>query len=438
MLVAIRRPSRVLLIWIVAIAAVVASLAPAGAGSRAADRSATDLGYHPELVLVSFKSGASASSRANAHAALDGVVANRLGHAGIDVVRVPAGVDPAAAAAAYSRNPAVKFAQPNYVMRITGTPNDVLLSDEWGLHNTGQMVKGSLVRGVADIDIDAPEGWTAAFGATSFPSTGGTRVGIIDTGIDLGHADLLGKTKACASAVSGLGIVTNGSCADDNLHGTHVAGTIAATANNSVGVAGVAPNAELAIFKALNSAGVGFYADIVAGVHWAHTTGQAKVISMSIGGPQDKALDAELTEASNAGALLIAAAGNDYDDTKNWPAYHSAVMSVGSVNQAGKKSDFSNCNSDVEIAAPGEDIWSTTPGNSYAVISGTSMATPHVSGVAAMVMWKKGLSASQTRSTLKSTTEDSGGCGNTGVVNLARALGSTTTTTTTKTKTSTR
>ncbi|HVF21214.1 MAG TPA: S8 family serine peptidase, partial [Mycobacteriales bacterium] len=298
-----------------------------------------------------------------------------------------------------------------------------LFEDQWGLHNTDQPVTGSLVNGAPDFDVDAPEGWDAAFGPGSFPSTGGVRVGILDTGIDRTHVDLLNKTVACATANAVIGIVTEGTCSDDNLHGTHVAGTVAAITGNGVGVAGVAPNAPLAIFKALNAAGDGYYADVIAGIHWLHTKGGAKIISMSIGGPQDSALDAELTEAAAAGVLLIAAAGNDGDATKNWPAHHRDVMSVSSVSQDGTLSWFSTCNADVEIAAPGEDIWSTFPSNTYGVISGTSMATPHVSGVASMVMWKLGLDATQTRSKLKTTTEDSGGCNGVGIVNLASALG---------------
>lgn len=346
----------------------------------------------------------------------------------LDVVRLPRGLDPAIGAARYERNPNVEFAHPNWEVSLLSTPNDTLYKDEWGLHNTGQTVTGSFVKGVADKDIDAPEGWAVAFGTGSFPSSGGTRVGILDTGIDLAHADLLNKTKACATAVRGTGIVINGSCSDDNLHGTHVAGTVGAIANNSVGVAGVAPNAEFAIFKGLDAAGRGFYADIVAGIHWLHTTGGARIVSMSLGGPKDSALDRELAEASAAGTLLIAAAGNDGDSTANYPAFHPNVMSVGATDAAGKRAGFSNCNSDVEIAAPGVDVWSTLPGNAYGALSGTSMATPHVSGVAAMVMSVKGIDAAQTRNTLKSTGEGDGGCNSTKVVNLAGALGGSATT----------
>ena len=403
-----------------AVTAGLALTAPAFAGPEPA---APTRPHDRERILVAFDPGTAADARRSVHAQHGGRVENSFDHLNLDVVRLPEGTTPEAAIARYERNPNVAYAQPNWQASLLSVPNDTLFEDQWGLHNTDQPVTGSLVNGAPDFDVDAPEGWDAAFGAGSFPSTGGARVGILDTGIDRTHADLLNKTVACATANAAIGLVTEGTCSDDNLHGTHVAGTVAAITGNGVGVGGVAPNAPLAIFKGLDAAGQGFYADIIAGVHWLHTKGGAKIISMSIGGPQDSALDAELAEAARAGVLLIAAAGNDGDATKNWPAYHPDVMSVSSVSQDGKLSSFSTCNSDVEIAAPGEDIWSTFPGNAYGVISGTSMATPHVSGVASMVMWKLGLDASQTRSKLKSTTEDSGGCNGVGIVNLAGALG---------------
>ncbi|MBW3536663.1 MAG: S8 family serine peptidase [Actinobacteria bacterium] len=402
-------------------ASVLATLAPAGASSAGNDGGGHE--YHEDLVLVAFDPGTPAPARASAHASERGEVENTMEWLNLDVVRLPEGVDPAASAVRYERNPNVAYAHPNWEVSLLSNPNDTLYIDEWGLNNTGQSVTGSLVKGVADKDIDAPEGWDVAFGSGSFPSSGGTRVGILDTGIDLSHVDLFNKTKACANALTGTGIIINGSCSDDNLHGTHVAGTVGAITNNSVGVAGVAPNSEFAIFKGLDAAGVGFYADIIAGIHWLHTTGGARIVSMSLGGPQDDALDKELTEAAASGALLIAAAGNDGDSTPNYPAYHADVMSVAAIDAAGERPWFSNCNADVEIAAPGVDVWSTTPGNSYALLDGTSMSTPHVSGVAAMLMWAKGTDASQTRSTMKSTGEGDGGCNNIKVVNLAGALG---------------
>jgi subtilisin family serine protease len=233
--------------------------------------------------------------------------------------------------------------------------------------------------------------------------------------------------KACAQALLNLGLLQNGSCNDDHGHGTHTAGTIAATTNNGIGVAGVAPNADLAICKALNAAGSGFTTDIVKCINWLRTTGGARIISMSIGSTgSTTAFDRELSAAYAAGVLLIAAAGNDGNATLNYPAAHPDVVSVAATDANDARASFSNCNADVEIAAPGVDILSTAPGGGYQTMSGTSMATPHVSGVAAVVMKQKNLTAAQTRALLTSTADDLAApgrdtCFGYGRVNLARA-----------------
>jgi thermitase len=398
-----------------------AGSAPAGDGPS---------GYDPDHILVGWDRSLPDQARADVHAQEHGEVASRLDWIDVDVVNVPDNQDPNDWVARYQSHPQVAFAELNYEVDQASVPSDTLFGDQWGFNNTDQSVSGSLVDGVSDWDIDAPEAWDAAFGPGNFPSTGGTRVAIIDTGIDRAHVDLLNKTQACASAVSALGVVTSGSCSDDDFHGTHVAGTVAANTGNGVGVAGTAPDAQLAICKALNAAGVGFVNDIAACMNWAWKTAGAKIISMSLG--SDASSDAEaraVKDAAAAGVLIIAAAGNGYDAAPNYPAYYPEVMSVASFNQAGVISDFSTCNSDVEIAAPGEDIWSTFPENTYGIISGTSMATPHVAGAAALVMSELGLDAQQTRSKLKSSGGgglSTGGrkeCASYPALNLAAAIG---------------
>jgi thermitase len=412
-----------LTLFFVVASLVVIPLAP-GAGASG------HRGYDDDHILVGWNASLPEQARADVHAQEGGEVANRLESIDVDVVRIPDGQDPNDWVARYSRNPKVAFAELNVEALATSIPTDTLFKDQWGFHNTGQAVTGSLVRGVNDWDIDAPEAWDAAFGVGAFPSSGGTRVAIIDTGIDLAHVEFLNKVKACASALAAIGVVTNGTCSDDNFHGTHVAGTVAAHTGNGVGVAGTAPDAELAICKALNSAGVGFVSDIAACINWSWKSAGAKIISMSLGSEEGTSTEQRaVKDASAAGILVIAAAGNGYDSTPNYPAYYPEVMSVASFNQAGVISDFSTCNSDVEIAAPGEDIWSTFPENTYGVISGTSMATPHVAGAAALVMSELGLDASQTRSKLKSTgvsglsTGGRSECSPYPALNLAAAIG---------------
>jgi thermitase len=189
--------------------------------------------------------------------------------------------DPAAVAARLERSPLVAYAEPNLILSTDAIPNDPMFGQLYGLNNTGQ------TGGTADADIDAPEGWDAA-GLGSFPSTGGVKVGIVDTGIQSTHPDLAGKLANCAKSQGLLpifsGTIQEGTCADDNGHGTHVAGTITANANNGIGVTGVSFNSPLAICKALGGPlGTGSTADVANCIKWAYDKG-AKVISMSLGG----------------------------------------------------------------------------------------------------------------------------------------------------------
>jgi thermitase len=325
-------------------------------------------------------------------------------------------------ARALDRSPLVAYAEPNYVLRATATPNDPRFPEEYGLNNTGQ------TGGSADADIDAPEGWDAA-GLGSFPSSGGARVGIVDTGIDQTHPDLAGKTAACATSYSAGTALVPGVCVDDNGHGSHVAGTITANTNNGQGVAGVSPSSSLVICKALaTAAGTGLTSDIANCLNWTSQQG-VKVISMSLGGGDSATLKQAVQTASNRGVLLVAAAGNDGDSTLNYPAAYPEVMSVAATDDSDHRASFSNANSDVEIAAPGVNVLSTYAGGLYLELSGTSMATPHVSGVAAVLFTQDpSATAGSVRSKLTSTADDIGAPGRDtsfgfGRVNLCRAAG---------------
>jgi len=208
------------------------------------------------------------------------------------------------------------------------------------------------------------------------------RIGVIDTGIDQTHPDLAGQTVACARSQE---LVLNDQCADDNDHGTHVAGTIAAKANNGIGIAGVAFNADLVVCKALDEFGAGSIADVANCIGWVSSQG-AKVISMSLGGGASTTLQNAVANAwSNGnGAVIVAAAGNEGDATLAYPAAYPEVVSVAATDNRDAHASFSNANSDVEIAAPGVDVLSTVRGG-YATLSGTSQATPHVSAVAGVL-----------------------------------------------------
>ncbi len=379
--------------------------------------------YDADTVIVKYASGTSAAQRAalQGSAGVTRTVGSVAG-VGAKVVRVSG--DPAVVARRLNRSALVAYAEPNFILRATAVPNDPLFPELYGLNNTGQ------TGGRSDADIDAPEGWDAA-GLGVFPAAGGVKIGIIDTGIDQSHADLSGKTVDCGAAFGGA--VMSGSCADDNMHGTHVAGTIAAKANNATGVAGVAFNSTLSICKALyTAAGTGLTSDVANCINWTHTRG-AKVISMSLGGGDSATLKNAVANAWKSGAatgsVLVAAAGNDGDSTLNYPAAYPEVVSVAATDHNDARASFSNANADVEIAAPGVNVLSTIPGGLYAELSGTSMATPHVSGVAGVLRQLfPADTAAGIRSRLTSTVDDLGPAGRDpsfgfGRANLCKAAG---------------
>lgn len=215
--------------------------------------------------------------------------------------------------------------------------------------------------------------------ADEVPSTingSGIRVAVIDTGIDYDHPDL--------NVAGGKSFVRYTSdYIDDAGHGTHVAGTIAAV-NNTIGVIGVAPNVSLYSLKALDSSGSGYVTDINAAIEWA-INNNIDVISMSIGGGYTISQEEECQAAYDAGIVIVAAAGNEASSV-SYPAALSSVIAVSATDSADDIAYFSNYGPEVELAAPGVNILSTYLGGGYGQMQGTSMATPHVSGVVALLL----------------------------------------------------
>ena len=209
----------------------------------------------------------------------------------------------------------------------------------------------------------------------------GVKVAVIDTGVDKTHTDL-----KIAGGVNVIGQAEQSNYADDNGHGTEVSGVIAAQ-NNSIGVAGVAPNVQLYAVKALGSDGVGYLSDIIAGIQWC-INNNIDIINMSFSSPEgDPYLQKAIQLAYQKGILMVGAAGNDGDpnkDTVEYPAKYDDVIAVGAVDAYLKRASFSGAGSTLEVTAPGVGILSTAKGNGYVKASGTSFSTPLVAGLLAL------------------------------------------------------
>lgn len=306
----------------------------------------------------------------------------------------------------------VLFAEPNYVVHVEATTpppvNDQRFGDLWGLHNTGQGV----IPGTPGADIDAVKAWTMTTGSTA------NVVAVIDTGVDYNHPDLAanmwrapaafsvtigGRTINCAAGTRGYNALTD-TCdpLDDQDHGTHVAGTIGAVGNNSIGVVGVNRTARIMALKFLDADGYGSIAGAIKAIDFAiqvkakfaATKGaNIRVLNNSWGGDGfSQALLDAIQRANTADMLFVAAAGNSWRDIDFWPTYPASynapnVMTVAATDSSDLRAWFSNYGAtSVHIAAPGENILSTVRRGEYAFFSGTSMATPHVAGAAALVL----------------------------------------------------
>ncbi len=292
-----------------------------------------------------------------------------------------------------SRQRAVDYVEPNYVLHAHRLPNDRLFGEQWGLHNAGQY------GGKVGADVHATDAWDVTTGAN-------VPIAVVDTGVDYTHPDLAPNMWTNpADPANGVDDDHNGfvddvhgadyvdedaSPMDDAGHGSHVAGIIGAKGNNTAGVAGLNWDSKIMALKFLDADGEGNTADAANSIDYAVSHG-ARVINASWGGPAlSMALYQAVRRAGDKGVVFVAAAGNDGENSDVKPDYPAAfdlpnVISVAATDSTDELVDFSNYGAtSVDLAAPGDDIESTVPADTdpsgYASFSGTSMATPFVSG----------------------------------------------------------
>lgn len=221
--------------------------------------------------------------------------------------------------------------------------------------------------------IDAEKVWGITTGDP-------VKVAIVDTGIDLKHPDLQANIKGGYNAIN-----PRKTANDDNGHGTHVAGTVAAL-DNEAGVIGVGPKIDIYAVKVLNAAGSGYLSDVIEGLDWAVANGM-QVVNMSLGTSTNvRSFYDAITRANQAGIVQVAAAGNNYGGLVDYPAAYPEVIAVSATDKNNTIAYFSSVGPEVDLAAPGVSIYSTYKGQTYKTLNGTSMASPHAAGTAALVI----------------------------------------------------
>lgn len=373
--------------------------------------SAAAFAAEPEAIpgeyLVKLKSPQtlSALSVGGVSRSLGAFVKSTIPDLGIVVVKMPVVQTTQSVLSSLASNPRVELVEPNYIYRVVRTPNDPMLGNLWGLKNIGQKDSDNQL-GTAGVDIDAERAWDIETGSDS------VIVAVIDTGVDYTHPDLADnmwnnmaeKNGQAGVDDDGNGFVddiygmnfTNAASPtadprDDHGHGSHCSGTIGARGDDGKGIVGVAWNTKIMALKFLGADGSGSLEGAIKAIDYATKMG-AKIMSNSWGGGGVSQLLLESIQRTHAaGAVFVAAAGNDGSNNDTRPTYPATydvanVVAVAAIDNKGNLASFSNYGrTKVHVGAPGVNVYSSVTGGRYDSWSGTSMATPHVSGVVALI-----------------------------------------------------